>query len=395
MRGSIFKRGKTWTAQVYLGRDPVTGKKRHRQLNGFATRKAAELALIRLLEEIRVGSYVEPTDVTVGEFLTDWLGTIAPTVRASTFASYSTVLKVSVLPRIGNEKLAGVTPLMLARLHSDLLAAGRADGNGGLSPRTVQYAHRVLGRAFKDAMRWGLLSRNPASQVTAPKPDGPERLTWSASEVRRFLRAVGDDRLFAMWVLLCTTGMRRGEVLGLHWRDIDLDGGRVSVQRQLVEVNYETSLVPPKTDKGRRPIALDKTTVAVLRQHRQRQSKERVEFAVVDVPTFVFTHADGRPLQPQNVSQSFERIARRQKLPAIRLHDLRHTAATLALEAGVHPKIVSERLGHVGIQITLDLYSHVVRGMQDEAAETMEGLIFGDDGDDGDPGPEEPESEAS
>jgi integrase len=198
-----------------------------------------------------------------------------------------------------------------------------------------------------------------------------------AEELRRFLSVVADDRLFAMWVLLCTTGLRRGEVLGLRWRDVDLEARRVSVCQTLVDVRYEVQVSEPKTAWGRRPVALDPITTAALVAHRERQRAERLMLLGVDESAdYVFTQLDGHSLQPQNMSQAFENIVRRAGLPTIRLHDLRHSAASLALAAGIHPKVVSERLGHANIQITLDTYSHVVAGLQDDAADRMAALIF-------------------
>ena len=202
--------------------------------------------------------------------------------------------------------------------------------------------------------------------------------TWSADEVRTFLEFVSQKRLGAMWVLLCTTGMRRGEVLGLRWKDVDLANGRLAVRRALVEVNgYELHVSEPKTTRGRRSVRLDTRTIAALTQHRRQQAEERLSKGLGGRPDLVFTRDDGHPLQPQHVTQAFDSLVRRAGVPAIRLHDLRHTAATLALTAGIHPKIVSERLGHATVQLTLDRYSHVVEGLQERAAEQLSDVIFG------------------
>ena len=286
------------------------------------------------------------------------------------------MLEGHVVPRIGNVRLDQLKPMTLSSLYTDLLAGGRRSGTGGLSARTVQYIHRIVSNALSDAVRWNLLAWNPASRVDAPRVEMKEMRTWTAVDVRRFLAGVADDRLFALWLLLCTTGMRRGEALGLGWRDIDFAGGNVAVRRQLVEVNYELRYSEPKTARGRRSVALDPYTVGALREHRDRQRKERTDLGALDPAELVFTKLDGTPLQPQNVSQAFGNIIRRDGLPTIRLHDLRHTAASLMLAAGVHPKIVSERLGHAGIQITLDRYSHVTAGLQAEAANVLARAVF-------------------
>ena len=354
----------------------VTGRKRYRQWGGFPTRRAAEQALTRQLELLRVGDYADAGTTTLGDFLDRWLESVGTRVRPTTAASYRDMLEGHVVPRIGNVRLDQLKPMTLSNLYTELLAGGRRSGTGGLSARTVQYIHRIVSNALSDAVRWNLLAWNPASRVDAPRVEMKEMRTWTAVDVRRFLAGVADDRLFALWLLLCTTGMRRGEALGLGWRDIDFAGGNVAVRRQLVEVNYELRYSEPKTARGRRSVALDPYTVGALREHRDRQRKERTDLGALDPAELVFTKLDGTPLQPQNVSQAFGNIIRRDGLPTIRLHDLRHTAASLMLAAGVHPKIVSERLGHAGIQITLDRYSHVTAGLQAEAANVLARTVF-------------------
>lgn len=381
MRGSVFKRSRTWTAQVYLGRDPATGRKRYKQLNGFSTKRAAEHALTEQLERLRVGEYADPGATTVAEFIERWLTAVTPTVRPTTAASYRAMLERHVVLRVGTVKLAELTGLDLSSLYGELLVAGYGKGNKvrGLPPTTVRYLHRIVSHALRDAVRWGLLVRNPADQVDPPRAAHPEMTTWSAEQVRAFLDSVSTDRLSGMWVLLCTTGMRRGEVLGLRWEDMDLHSGKLAVRRALVEVaGYELHLSEPKTAGSRRSISLDVHTVTALGQHRRRQAEERLAAGIGGRAELVFTRPDGRALQPQNVSQTFASRTRQAGLPPIRLHDLRHSAATLALEAGIHPKVVAERLGHSTVQLTLDRYSHVVDGIQQAAAARIGQVIFGE-----------------
>jgi integrase len=195
--------------------------------------------------------------------------------------------------------------------------------------------------------------------------------------LRRFIREVRGDRLYAAWLAAATTGLRRGEVLGLMWTDVDFDKGRLSVRRARVSSGGVVVLSEPKTRRSRRVVALDQTTTAALREHRTRQLEERLAWGAAWVDTgFVFTREDGTPLHPESLSKMFQWRVRRAGLPRIRFHDLRHTHATLALQAGVHPKVVSERLGHSSIRITLDTYSHAIPAMQEEAAERIAALIF-------------------
>jgi integrase len=228
-------------------------------------------------------------------------------------------------------------------------------------------------------VRRGYVARNVAAAVDLPKGMAPEMHVWSPEQLRAFLDHARRDRLYAAWLLFATTGMRRGEVAGLRWPDVDLEAGRVSPRRPRVVVNYEVHVSEPKTAKGRRSMALDPATVAALRQHRARQAEERLAVG----PRWhdsglVFTWPDGRPLHPERFTKWFQQIVRAAGLPRIRLHDVRHSYATAALAAGIPAKVVSERLGHATIAITMDTYSHVLPGLDAQAAGTVARLILGD-----------------
>jgi integrase len=202
--------------------------------------------------------------------------------------------------------------------------------------------------------------------------------TWSAQELRRFLENIQDDRLYAAFLLAATTGMRRGELLGLHWRDTDLDAARVSIRRTLITVGYELAWSTPKTDRGRRNVALDPATAETLRTHRARQLEERLVLgSAYQDDDLVFCQPDGTPVHPDSLSGFFERLVAAADVPRIRLHDLRHTHASLALAAGVHPKVVSERLGHADIALTLNTYSHAIPALQETAAILVANLVLG------------------
>jgi integrase len=247
-----------------------------------------------------------------------------------------------------------------------------------LAPKTVRNIHGALHAALGDAVRWDYVARNVAAAADLPKGMAPEMQVWNPEQLRAFLDHVRDDRLYAAWLLLATTGMRRGEVAGLRWVDVDLDTGRVSPRRPRVVVNHQVLVSEPKMAKGRRSIALDPATVAALRDHRRWQLEDR--FAVGpgwEDSGLVFTWPDGRPLHPERFSKWFEQHTRAAGLPKIRLHDVRHSYATAALAAGIPAKIVSERLGHANIAITMDTYSHVLPGLDEQAAGTVAQLILG------------------
>jgi integrase len=327
--------------------------------------------------------YVDPGKQTVAEYLEEWLEAIGPTLRPSTLHSYRRNVTLHVSAHIGSAKLVKLDPVGLNRLYALLLNEGRRDRPGGLSPRTVRYVHTIVHRALKDAVRWGRLARNVADGADPPPPsrgDTPEVQCWPKETLAAFLersRAYG-DRYFPLWVVLATTGARRGEVLGLRWSDVDLDGGRASICQTIISVKHEVRFGVPKTARGRRPLALDVGTIKVLRKWQRQQLEEKMLLGPgYDDHDLVFAKVTGQPLHPERVSREFDRRVERWDLSRITLHGLRHTWATLALATGVHPKIVQERLGHSVIAVTLDLYSHTTPTLHDEAAELVAGQILG------------------
>jgi integrase len=275
-------------------------------------------------------------------------------------------------------KLQSIQTVNLNTLYQDLLSSGRRDGKGGLSTQSVRYVHVILRRCFEDAVAWGLLLRNPAQHAAVPAKSRPKHQTWNADEVRRFLDAAMKDPLFPGLVLSATTGMRRGEVLGLTWADVDLPNATLSVRQTVVARGYDVLVSAPKTERSRRSIYLDEYTVAVLKTHRSDQRRVSLELGVpIEAGQYVLTRPEGGPVHPQTYSATFERIVRDSGLPKIRLHDLRHTWATLALSLGTHPKVVSDQLGHSSIAVTMDTYSHVMPGIQRSASKAVAGLILG------------------
>lgn len=386
MRGTIVRRGQKFYAVLDLP-PGENGKRRQKWLSGFDTRREAEAALAETLTEVHTGRYVEPTTMTVRQFLCDeWLPASTARVRATTLRGYRQALYSYAVPALGDVPLADVTPVVLTKLYGQLLTSGRANGKGGLSARTVRLLHTILRRAFADAVRWRYLTSNPADGATPPSAAAaraPEMRTWTLAELQAFLRFTADDEYHVGYVLAACCGLRRGEVCGLRWSDIDLDGTgpfgpHLRVRQTLVEVDYVVSTSEPKTAKSRRVVALDATVVAILRRHRVRQHKDRFALGpAYDDHDLVLARADGSPVQPSNFVQVFARRVGEAGVPAIRFHDLRHTHATLSLQAGIHPKIVSERLGHASAAFTLDTYSHALPSLQAEAAATFGALIAG------------------
>jgi integrase len=382
VKGHFKKRGDRWYFWVELDRGP-DGKRHQLSRGGFRTRKEAERAYAEACDEIRRSVFVKPTRTTVAGFLVgEWLPAIEASIRPGTHDHYANMVHGYVVPRIGARQLAALTAANLNALYAALLLEGRrqhgASVPAGLSPKTVRHVHTLLHKAFSDAVRWGALSRNPADRAEPPRPRTPEMKVWDVAQLRKFLRHVESDRLGPIWLLMATTGMRRGEVVGLRWSDVDLDDCRISVVQTHVLVNRKVIVSEPKTLKGRRSVALDPVTVGALRQLRRRQLEERLAHGELWTDSgLVAIHDDGTPINPRLFSSWFAQHARAAGLPPIRLHDLRHSYATAALGAGISAKIVSERLGHANIAITLDTYSHVLPNMQERAAEQVAQLILG------------------
>jgi integrase len=377
MRGSIIKRGSTYSVVLDLGRGPDS-KRQRKWHSGYRTRKDAERARVELLTRVEQGSYVEPSRLTVAGFLLEqWLPSLAGQVRPTTLHGYRTNLQRYVLPALGGLTLQHLTPAHLDALYGSLLARG---GKGGrpLSARTVQAIHMTIRKALGDAARWGMIVRNVAELASPPRPRRVEMQTWTAEELRAFLEHVQGERLYAVWMLAASTGMRRGEVLGLRWRDVDLDRARASVRQTLVLAGRQVVTSEPKTSRGRRPIALDPRTLSALRAWRRAQAAERLAWGSAWADSgLVFTREDGTPIHPEWLSDAFEWRVKVAGLPRIRFHDLRHTHASLGLAAGIPVKVMSERLGHTSSSFTADAYQHVTPALEEQAASTVARLVFG------------------
>jgi integrase len=377
VRGHVRQRGNRWSIVLDIGNDPKTGKRKQRWHSGFERKRDAERALADLLAKQQRGEYVEPSRLTLGRFLEDeWLPSVCASLREGTFESYRRNVFVHVVPRLGEVPLQRLTAARLNGFYADLLAGKH---RRPLAPRTVRYVHTIIRRALQAAVRWGLVVRNVADQADPPSPKASRprpMTTWSAEELSRFLAHAREDRLYPLWIVLGSTGMRRGEALGAYWTDLDLDTARWQVRHTLVAVGHGLRDSTPKTDRGRRSVALDPGIVRELREWRRRQLQERLAWGPAWTDTGrIFTREDGTDLHPERVSERFDRLVKAGGLPRLTLHSLRHTHATLALQAGIHPKVVQERLGHSSVAFTLDRYSHAIPAMQEDAAATVARLM--------------------
>lgn len=368
--GTIFKRPDgRWAAVLDVGRGP-DGRRRRVAFYG-RTQREVQQKLTAALSEKQTGTYVVPEKISTGEYLLRWLSDYAAAaVRATTYVGYESAIKRHLVPELGGFELAKLQPMHLQRFYSRKLAEG-------LAPRTVRYLHVIIHEALKYAVKWGLVGRNVADAVEPPKVRRKEMRALTPAEAARLLAVAKDDRLYALYLLAVTTGMRQGELLGLRWQDLDLERATLSVRQALHRVSGKPVFEGPKTERSRRSIALPASVVAALRRHRTQQAREKLMLGQdYDDHGLVFCQPNGRPFDAKNLVQwRFKPLLRKAGLPDTRFHDLRHTCATLMLAEGVHPKIVSERLGHSTVTLTLDTYSHVLPDMQREAAEKLDALL--------------------
>lgn len=381
-----------WAFRVRVGKN-AQGRWVEQMRSGFDTRRQAERALQELQTALQRGTYIERSDLTLGGFLSqEWLpATGPPRVKHQTWTDRRRNLDTYVVPRLGGVPLQDLNAAHLNRLYAELLREGRVVG-AGLSPTSVRRIHAMLRKALNDAVRWGHLRTNPATSADPPPVRAVSAArrrsmkTWTRHELRTFLDAAAGHPLEPLWRCAASTGMRRSELLGQRWQDIDFDAGTTRVRQTVLPGPDGYELIEDqKSTLSARTVHIDRRTVRMLEAHREAQKEHRRSLGDAwQDHDLVFPQADGTWRNPPAISLAFRRAVKAAGVPPIRLHDLRHTHATLLLAAGVNPKVVSERLGHSSVAFTLDTYAHVMPGMQPEAAELFMTLVFGkaDDGED-------------
>ncbi len=375
MKGHVRKRGKAWAVVIELDKDP-DGKRRQKWHTVQGNKKDAERELTRLLHEINTGVYADTNRMLVADYLQRWLNDYArSSVAPKTYERYADIVNKHLSPALGQFQLAKLRPLHIQAMLTDALDHGRLNGTGGLSARTVVHHHRVLHGALQQAVRWQLLPYNPSDGAVPPRAERKEMQVLDEEQTARLLAAAEGTRMYAPVLVAVTTGMRRGELLGLRWADVDLDEAVCSVQQALSTTADGLAFREPKTGKSRRSIALMPVTVKALKRHRvqQRWDKRRLD-VVFDDHGLVFPAENGQPWHPDTFSVHWRKLATTAGV-SIRLHDLRHSHATQLLRQGIHPKVVSERLGHSTIVLTMDVYSHVLPDMQEAAALKLDGAL--------------------
>jgi integrase len=366
MKGHIRERSPGHWAIVI---DVSDGGKRKQRWHSFkGTKRQAQIECARLIAELQNGTAVEPSRMTVADFLERWIEHMQGQVSPRSHERYA---RKNLAPLLGALTLTKLQPAYISQAYAKALASGRRDGSGGLSARTVTHMHRVLREAFQQAVRWQLLARNPADAVKPPKVERKQMNVLDVDGATALLKAAGGTPLFMPILLGVRCGLRRGEVVALRWRNVDLERGQISVVASAEQTDQGVREKEPKNGKGR-TIVLSATEVEELRTHRARQAEGLLALGVrLTDDHYVVTRADGQPIQPRSLTHAFVKFVRQHGFQ-IRLHDLRHSHATHMLASGVHPKIAQERLGHSSVGITLDLYSHVLPGMQAEAVSRVD-----------------------
>jgi integrase len=370
----------TWTIVVNLGRDEH-GRRRQAKRRGFATKKEAQEEMDKLRRAVSTATYVAPATMTFREYLDAWLaGLPARGLRPSTVDGYMRCC-LYLSPALAGRRVDQVTATDLDRLYANLLKTGLRQREGGLSPRSVRYVHTVLSKALSDGIRKGQLPRNVALMASPPSAKSaraPEMTVWTASQLKKFLAFTSDEALGPLFHVAAMTGMRRGEVVGLRWSDVDFDTAVIRVRQQITTVNGELMVSERmKTDRGQRNIDLDAGTVAVLKGRRKAQAADRLKMGGgwQDQLGLVFSEPDGSPQDPESVAKVFDRRVARCGVPRIRFHDLRHTHVALLIAAGEQPLLVSRRLGHASASFTLDRYGHLFEEAGSQAAAAVAALV--------------------
>ncbi len=380
MKGHIRQRSPgSWELRYDFGTDPATGKRRIATSTVRGDRKDAEKELRRLLRTLDTGEHVDPTRLTVRQWLEQWLETVCAEVAPKTHERYGEIVHNFLIPELGNLPLPKLAPTHIQLAYNGWATGGRRDGKaGGLSPQTRRHIHRILRTALSRAVEQQVIARNPADafKKRLPKVERRTLATLNAEQSARLLEAISHSRVYWPVLLALSTGMRRGEVLAVRWKNVDLERGTLRVMESLEQTKTGIRFKPPKSGRHR-VITLPAYAVEDLRGLKRQQAEELLALGVRQTgETLVCARADGEPHQPLSLTYEFARFMSRMKdLPRVRFHDLRHSHATQLLASGVHPKIASERLGHASVGITLDLYSHVTDTMQSDAAVKLDSAM--------------------
>lgn len=406
MKGTTRKRGAGWEYQVDTGQHlaqrcltcgkrvgwlsharreacpkcggPLTDRAERKLQSkaGFRTKREADQALRQVVSSVEGGSHVAPSRQNLADYLTTWGEALD--VKEKTAHDYRWLMSRYVVPSLGAKALQDVRPTDLTALYARLVTSGGKNGRP-LSPNTARSVHRVLSKALADATQDGLIPTNPAERARQPRRETREVgkvMAWTREQAAAFLSAHQEDRMVGLYTVALHVGLRRGELLALTWEDVDLEAGTITVRRNLTMAGTRLVFSTPKTANSVRTLRVGPATVIALREQRKRQAAERLQFAgAYQGQGLVFAQEDGQPVRPDGVSKRFSRLVKATDLPTISFHGLRHTAATAGLAAGVPIHVVSKRLGHASISITLDVYGHLLQDEDEAAAARLDAYL--------------------
>jgi len=355
----VIKRGNTW--YVRIGTKNAAGKSIQKWIScpHIKTESEAKKEEIRLRSQQRSGHRVDTSKETVRDFLGRWLQGVKASVQVTTYETNERHVNNHLIPHLGNRRLSELNANDLRLFYSEMKESGRIDGKGGLSACSVGHLHRVLYQALQQAVNDGLLERNPVGLVKPPKPDDADVVILNEQQAHQLLAAAAGTVLYLPILLALFTGLRRGEILALRWEDIDLQRETVSVKWAAARVNAGTLIKRPKSKSSRRTIFLPPGATSVLRNYQRAEG-------------LILCRPDGRPMAPDAFSHAFADLLRRNKLPKMRFHDLRHTHVSLLIKYGVEMKAISSRVGHSGIGVTMDVYGHLLTSVEQDAAQRFE-----------------------
>ncbi len=376
--GCIYKRNDgRWCGAVTTGIDPVSGKQKRKFVYG-KTKKAVAKKITELKHKLFTGAYIEPSNIKLSEWLDKWIEGRKNTIAYSTYRNYKVMIRNHIKPEIGNIKLKDLEARQIQELLNYKLEDGKVNGEGGLSVRTVKYIYQTLHTALEQAIKERLIPSNVCKPVEIPKGQEEKELkVWDDQQVRGFLKKAKCSRFYMLFYLALNTGMRRGELLGLRWKDIDFKKNRINVRKQIVRTDKGLISKKLKTKAGKRAIPITDETVKELNSHKIKQSEYKLALGEEynKKEDLVNCLEDGNPINPRSLYRVYKKIIKETKgLHDIRLHDTRHTFSTLFLEKGGNIKVLQQILGHSSITMTIDTYSHVNEEMLNNATNIMESM---------------------
>jgi integrase len=388
MRGFLQKKSDKYYVVFDLERDPVTGKRQRKWLpTGTGNKKEAEKKWAEMMKNINTGDYIEPADLSLCEYLKQWLEHYRHSVRPSTYDSYSWAINKHLIPGLGSIPLGKLKPL---HIQTHLTKQMKTD----LSPTSVRYQYNILREALTQAMKWQMIATNPCMAIDPPRKEKYKSAVYTPEQLQLLLAIASESKIFLPLVLAATCGLRRGEICGLRWQEVDLDRGLLFVRNSLDWENSKLTLRPVKTANSERSVKLPTITLEALKKEKRHQAEDKLRAGgMYEEGGYVWAWDDGRPHDPDYLYHRFIKLIKKhnisiekdeyltkeqkqeQQLPVIRFHDLRHSHATALLLEGISVKVISERLGHSSTKITQDIYSHVLPQMQEQAADVMDKLL--------------------